>query len=289
MGKLEADSLADAAASNLSGCTMVRAPRKHSAARGVRPARSASLRSYTGTLPHNRLREPPYMCHSSRRSAHAAALSRGTHNRYLQRLLTADRAAQKEGQPTEQWLASTTTAGTRRASRRPRPPARRRRRPPGRTRPGAPAATRRTSGATPRAVTIATGRPAGTRRARARPAPRRDRREGRRRAGRHRRTRHECRRWRAARRERHHQQPTRRPAPTSKTGAQLLRDQRRPCTSETNFQERRNHLRARGPVQQQQQAPAPTHSDSDVADVFSFARHNRVPDIERLLVRGVLG
>ena len=42
---------------------------------------------------------------------------------------------------------------------------------------------------------------------------------------------------------------------------------------------------ARPPVQQQ--APAPTHSDSDVADVFSFARHNRVQDIERLLVRGV--
>ena len=42
---------------------------------------------------------------------------------------------------------------------------------------------------------------------------------------------------------------------------------------------------ARPPVQQQ--APAPTHSDADVADVFSFARHNRVQDIERLLVRGV--
>ena len=42
---------------------------------------------------------------------------------------------------------------------------------------------------------------------------------------------------------------------------------------------------ARPPVQQQ--APAPTHSESDVADVFSFARHNRVQDIERLLVRGV--
>jgi len=41
---------------------------------------------------------------------------------------------------------------------------------------------------------------------------------------------------------------------------------------------------ARPPVQQ---APAPTHSDADVADVFSFARHNRVQDIERLLVRGV--
>ena len=44
---------------------------------------------------------------------------------------------------------------------------------------------------------------------------------------------------------------------------------------------------ARPPVQQQQQAPAPTHSDADVADVFSYARHNRVQDIERLLVRGV--
>ena len=42
---------------------------------------------------------------------------------------------------------------------------------------------------------------------------------------------------------------------------------------------------ARPPVQHQ--APAPTHSDADVADVFSFARHNRVQDIERLLVRGV--
>ena len=42
---------------------------------------------------------------------------------------------------------------------------------------------------------------------------------------------------------------------------------------------------ARPPVQQQ--APAPTPSDADVADVFSFARHNRVQDIERLLVRGV--
>ena len=33
--------------------------------------------------------------------------------------------------------------------------------------------------------------------------------------------------------------------------------------------------------------PPPALSDADVADIFSFARHNRVADIERFLVRGV--
>ena len=42
---------------------------------------------------------------------------------------------------------------------------------------------------------------------------------------------------------------------------------------------------ARPPVHQT--PTAPSHSDADVADVFSYARHNRVQDIERLLVRGV--
>ena len=84
-----------------------------------------------------------------------------------------------------------------------------------------------------RAVTIATHhRPTGTRRARARPAPRRagrrragrhqrtaPRREGRRREGPRRRTKqhNECRRWRSAARHEGQQRPTHRPAPMPPT------------------------------------------------------------------------
>ena len=174
----------------------------------------------------NTLREHSYVPSVAWCSSHAASYPEAAIAR-IAATISEDRAAHKRGSPrTDQQprLASTTTAGTRRASRRPRPPARRRRRLPGRTPPGAAAATRRPkSGTTLRGVTIATGRPTGTRRARARPAPRR---AGRRRAGRHQRTapHREGRRWRsAARREGHHQQNTRRPAPTSRTG-----DPRRP-------------------------------------------------------------
>ena len=119
-----------------------------------------------------------------------------------------------------------------------------------------------------------------------RPAPRRDRRAGRRRAGRRRRTHNDAaagaRRRAAGTTTTTYAPPGAdvedwRPAPPGPASSLYVQDEF--TRAAESFKS------ARPPVQQQ--APAPTHSDADVADVFSFARHNRVPDIERLLVRGV--
>ena len=187
----------------------------------------------------------------ARRSSHAASYPEAPITG-IASTATADRAAQKEGQPqtrSEQWLASTTTAGTRRASRRPRPPARRRRRPPGRTRPGAPAATwsnvwydtvRSNNSDGSSRLVLAAPEPAQRRAATAaRAAAARaaaDARTTSAAAGARR------------RRGRLHQRPTRRPAPTSKTGGPRRPGRRRRYMCKTNLQERRTAFKsARGP------------------------------------------
>ena len=252
-----------------------RAPRLPSAA-GARldphdlsTRRRSRLRSYTGSANKTRS-ESTHICAIRWRNFDYASCPNAPIARGPRPVLLIGHP--KEGQPTaEQWHASTTTAGTRRASRRPRPPARRRRRPPGRTPPGAAAATRRPkSGTTLRGVTIATGRPTGTRRARARPAPRAGhRREGPRldrHEGRRRRTapRHACRRWRSAARRERHRRRTRRPAPTSRAspGGPRRPGRRLHYMCRTSFRERRTASRARGPLctkhQQHLLIPMPT-------------------------------